>query len=132
MKKLLLALALVVGAVGAWADVPAEEETIFVVVETMPVFPGGQQEMLKFLNEQTSTSPVVTEHQIQGRAICQFVVEKDGSISNVQVMRSSGEPLLDKEAVRILSIMPKWTPGMQRGEPVRIKYTVPVYFRLPE
>ena len=66
MKKLLLALALVMGAVGAWADVPAEEETIFVVVETMPVFPGGQQEMLKFLNEQTSTSPVVTEHQIQG------------------------------------------------------------------
>ena len=132
MKKLLLALALVMGAVGAWADVPAEEETIFVVVETMPVFPGGQQEMLKFLNEQTSASPVVTEHQIQGRAICQFVVEKDGSISNVQVMRSSGEPLLDKEAVRILSIMPKWTPGMHRGEPVRIKYTVPVYFRLPE
>jgi protein TonB len=132
MKKLLLALALVVGAVGAWADVPAEEETTFVVVETMPVFPGGQQEMLKFLNEQTSASPVVTEYQIQGRAICQFVVEKDGSISNVQVMRSSGEPLLDKEAVRILSIMPKWTPGMQRGEPVRIKYTVPVYFRLPE
>ena len=91
-----------------------EEEVIFVVVEKMPEFPGGQQQ----------------ENGIQGRVICQFVVNRDGSIVDVEVVRSGGDPSLDKEAVRVIKSMPKWKPGQQRGKPVRVKYTVPVNFKL--
>ena len=67
---------------------------------------------------------------IQGRVICQFAVAKNGKIEDVRVVRSGGHPLLDKEAVRVLRSMPKWIPGKKRGEPVRVKYTVPVNFAL--
>ena len=67
---------------------------------------------------------------IQGRVICQFVVNKDGSIVDVEVVRSSGDPLLDNEAIRVIRSMPKWKPGKQRGKPIRVKYTLPVNFRL--
>jgi len=109
---------------------PKEEETkVFDVVEQMPSFPGGDAELMKYLNEHMKYPVVAEENGIQGRVICTFVVERDGSITDVKVVKSV-DPSLDKEAVRVLKSMPKWIPGRQNGSPVRVKYTVPVTFRL--
>ena len=107
-----------------------EEEVVFVVVETMPEFPGGQQALFKYLSENVKYPVIAQENGIQGRVICQFVVNKDGAIVDVEVVRSGGDPSLDKEAIRVIKSMPKWNPGKQRGKAVRVKYTVPVNFRL--
>ena len=107
-----------------------EEEVIFMVVETMPEFPGGQQALFKYLSENVKYPVIAQENGIQGRVICQFVVNKDGAIVDVEVVRSGGDPSLDKEAVRVIKSMPKWNPGKQRGKAVRVKYTVPVTFKL--
>ena len=107
-----------------------EEEVVFVVVESMPQFPGGQQALFKYLSENVKYPVIAQENGIQGRVICQFVVNKDGSIVDVEVVRSGGDPSLDKEAIRVIKTMPKWKPGKQRGKPVRVKYTVPVNFKL--
>ncbi|MCQ2324501.1 MAG: energy transducer TonB [Paludibacteraceae bacterium] len=107
-----------------------EEEVIFMVVEKMPEFPGGQQALFKYLTENVKYPVIAQENGIQGRVICQFVVNKDGAIVDVEVVRSGGDPSLDKEAVRVIKSMPKWKPGQQRGKAVRVKYTVPVNFRL--
>jgi protein TonB len=106
------------------------EEEIFVVVESMPEFPGGQQEMMRYLAENIKYPVIAQENNIQGRVICQFVVEKDGKVTDIQVVRTSGDASLDKEAVRVINSMPKWKPGKQRGKAVRVKYTIPVNFRL--
>ena len=107
-----------------------EEEVVFVVVEKMPEFPGGQQALFKYLSENVKYPVIAQENGIQGRVICQFVVNRDGSIVDVEVVRSGGDPSLDKEAIRVIKSMPKWKPGKQRGKPVRVKYTVPVNFKL--
>ena len=107
-----------------------EEEVVFVVVESMPEFPGGAQAMMKYIAENIKYPVIAQENGIQGRVICQFVVNKDGSIVDVEVVRSGGDPSLDKEAVRVIKSMPKWKPGKQRGKAVRVKYTVPVNFKL--
>ena len=106
------------------------ENQIFSIVEKMPEFPGGQQAMFKFLAENVQYPVIAQENGIQGRVICQFVVEKDGKPGNIKVVRTSGDASLDEEAVRVISSMPKWTPGTQRGEPVRVNFTLPVSFRL--
>ena len=107
-----------------------EDEVVFVIVESMPEFPGGQQALFKYLSENVKYPVIAQENGIQGRVICQFVVNKDGSIVDVEVVRSGGDPSLDKEAIRVIKSMPKWKPGKQRGKPVRVKYTVPVNFKL--
>jgi len=109
---------------------PKEEETkVFDVVEQMPSFPGGDAELMKFLSTHIKYPVVAEENGIQGRVIATFVVERDGSISDVKVIKSV-DPSLDKEAIRVLKSMPKWIPGKQNGAAVRVKYTVPVTFRL--
>ena len=109
---------------------PKEEETkVFDVVEQMPSFPGGEGELMKFLNSHIKYPVVAEENGIQGRVVCTFVVERDGSITDVKVIKSV-DPSLDKEAMRVLKSMPKWIPGKQNGSAVRVKYTVPVTFRL--
>jgi protein TonB len=108
-----------------------EEEEIFVVVENQPEFPGGQAAMMKFLSENIKYPVIAQENGIQGRVICNFVVERDGSITDVQVVRGV-DPSLDKEAVRVIQSMPRWKPGMQRGKPVRVRFTLPVVFRLQQ
>ena len=109
---------------------PKEEETkVFDVVEQMPSFPGGYAELMKFLHDHMKYPAVAEENGIQGRVICTFVVERDGSITDVKVIKSV-DPSLDKEAIRVLKSMPKWIPGKQNGSAVRVKYTVPVTFRL--
>ena len=107
-----------------------EEEVVFVVVENMPEFPGGQQALFKYLSENVKYPVIAQENGIQGRVICQFVVNKDGAIVDIEVVRSSGDASLDKEAIRVIKSMPKWKAGKQRGKPVRVKYTLPVNFKL--
>ena len=107
-----------------------EEEVVFVVVETMPEFPGGQQALFKYLSENVKYPVIAQENGIQGRVICQFVVNKDGAIVDIEVVRSSGDASLDKEAVRVIKSMPKWKAGKQRCKAVRVKYTLPVNFKL--
>lgn len=107
-----------------------EETEIFEVVEKMPEFPnGGMVGLMQFLSKNIKYPPIAQENGTQGRVIVQFVVNKDGSIVDAKVIRSV-DPYLDKEALRVINAMPKWNPGEQRGKPVRVKYTVPVTFRL--
>ena len=106
-----------------------EEQQIFQVVEEMPEFPGGMAECLKFLAKNIKYPTIAQENGVQGRVIVQFVVNQDGSIVDPLVVRSV-DPYLDKEALRVIKMMPKWKPGKQRGKAVRVKYTVPVTFKL--
>ncbi len=99
------------------------------VVEQMPSFPGGQSALLQYLSSNIKYPVVAEENGVQGRVIVTFVVEKDGSITDVRVVKSV-DPSLDKEAQRVVKSMPKWIPGKQNGSAVRVKYTVPVTFRL--
>lgn len=111
-----------------------EEESpqhIFVVVEEMPEFPGGQAELMSYIAKSIKYPVVAQENGIQGRVTCTFVVNKDGSIVDAQVVRGI-DPALDKEALRVINSMPKWKPGKQRGKPVRVKFTLPVTFRLQQ
>ena len=107
----------------------SSEEKVFGVVEQMPSFPGGQQKLMDYLAENIRYPEELAETCVQGRVIVTFVVEKDGSISDVKVAKSL-DPLLDKEAVRVVSGMPKWYPGKQNGVAVRVRYVIPVTFRL--
>ncbi len=106
-----------------------EEAEIFMVVEEMPEFPGGMAECLKFLGKNIKYPTIAQENGVQGRVIVQFVVNQDGSIVDPVVVRSVAS-YLDKEALRVIKTMPKWKPGKQRGKAVRVKYTVPVTFKL--
>ena len=108
---------------------PEKEEEIFQVVEAMPEFPGGTAELMKGLQKNIKYPSISQENGVQGRVIVQFVVNRDGSIVDPVVLRSV-DPYLDKEALRVVSAMPKWKPGEQRGKPVRVKFTLPVQFRL--
>lgn len=105
------------------------DDKVYDVVEQMPSFPGGPAALLQYLNNNIRYPKVAEANGIQGRVTVQFVVEKDGSISGVRTMKSA-EPSLDHEAERIVRSMPKWNPGKSNGSPVRVKYFVPVVFRL--
>lgn len=109
--------------------VSTEEEETLQVCEQMPEYPGGVGELMKFLSTNVKYPVIAQENEIQGRVIVQFVVKKDGSIEDVQIAKGV-DPVLDKEALRVISSMPKWTPGKQDGKAVNVKYTVPVMFRL--
>lgn len=110
--------------------IPTPEDVVFEVVEVMPEFPnGGMPGFMKYLGKNVKYPIEAHANNIEGRVVVHFIVNKDGSISNVGLTRSV-DPLLDKEAIRVISSMPKWKPGMQRGKAVRVKYTVPVMFRL--
>lgn len=105
------------------------EEPIFTVVEEMPEYPGGMSEFMKFIAQNIKYPADALQGKVEGRVIARFVVCKDGSISDIEIMRSVS-PSLDAEAVRVLKLMPKWKPGRQRGKAVPVKFTVPVTFRL--
>ena len=114
----------------AQPEPPKEEETkVFDVVEQMPSFTGGPSALFEYLSKNIKYPVVAEENGIQGRVIVTFVVERDGSITDVRVVKSV-DPSLDKEAQRVVKSMPRWIPGKQNGSAVRVKYTVPVTFRL--
>ena len=118
-----------------WAEIlevtEPDENGIFQVVEQQPEFPGGMAELMKYLQKNLRYPQICKEQRVQGRVILQFVVNADSTITDVNVVKPVN-PHLDKEAVRVVKAMPKWKPGMQRGEPVRVRFTLPVTFRLPE
>ena len=111
------------------APKPEVASKVFDVVEEMPSFPGGQGALMSYLASNIKYPVVAQENGVQGRVIVSFVVERDGSISDVRVARSV-DPSLDREAQRVVKSMPRWKPGKQNGSAVRVKYTVPVVFRL--
>lgn len=110
-------------------DKPEVENKVFDVVEQMPSFPGGPSALMKYLSENIKYPVVAQENGVQGRVVVSFVVERDGSITDVKVVRSV-DPSLDREATRVVKSMPKWIPGKQNGSAVRVKYNVPVSFKL--
>ena len=123
-------------SVGMMAQTPAQNDSVeneiveFTVVEQMPEFPGGQNGLIQYLSKNIMYPIVAKENKIQGRTLVSFVVEKDGKISNVQVLRSSGDMMLDREAMRVIRSMPRWRPGFMKGQPVRVQYQIPITFKL--
>lgn len=111
------------------APKPEVSNKVFDIVEEMPHFPGGAAALQAFLSSNTKYPVVAQENGVQGRVTVSFVVERDGSITDVRVVRSV-DPSLDREASRVVRSMPRWSPGKQNGSAVRVKYTVPVVFRL--
>lgn len=109
--------------------VDTKEDKVFDVVEHMPEYPGGMEALMKYISMNVRYPKEAEEKNIQGRVIATFVVEKNGSISRAKVVKSV-DPLLDEEALRVIYAMPNWIPGRQNGEPVAVKYTVPLAFRL--
>ena len=108
---------------------PVNEEKVYDVVEQMPSFPGGPAAMIEFIGR-TIVYPVsALKQNLQGRVIVSFIVERDGSLSNAKVVKSVA-PDMDKEALRVVKKMPRWIPGQQNGCKVKVKYTIPVTFRL--
>lgn len=105
------------------------EGPIFEVVEKAPEFPGGVQALMKFLQDNVKYPQNARDANIEGRVICQYVVTTDGSIADIKVIRGV-DPSLDEEAVRVIKSMPKWKPGMQNGQPVNVRYTIPISFKL--
>ena len=108
---------------------PVEEEKVFDMVEQMPQFPGGQAEMMKYIQQNLRYPTIAQENGVQGRVSCQFVVGPDGAIRDIVVVRGV-DPYLDREAIRVIQSMPKWIPGKQNGKAVSVKYTLPIMFRL--
>ncbi|MBR4198816.1 MAG: TonB family protein [Bacteroidales bacterium] len=106
-----------------------KDEEIFVSVEKMPEFPGGEEKLYKYLRDNLKYPDMATQQNIQGKVYVQFVVEKDGSIANPKVLRDIGGGCGD-EALRVVRAMPKWNPGIQRTKKVRVQYTLPVNFQL--
>ena len=109
--------------------VSQKNEKVFDVVEQMPEYPGGMQALFEFLSQNIKYPEDAQKQKVEGRVLATFVVETDGSISNVEVVKHAF-PSLDNEAVRVIQAMPKWTPGKQGGKVVRVKYTVPINFSL--
>ena len=112
-------------------EVPTDDNHLFQVVECMPEFPGGMKRCMDFIQKEMRYPEEAKNAGIQGRVILQFIIEKDGTPAQPRIVRSV-HPLLDKEALRIIRQMPKWTPGKQDGKPQRVLYTIPISFRLPK
>lgn len=107
----------------------SDKEKVYQVVEQQPSFPGGREELFKYLAYNVKYPIDAAKNKIEGRVLVTFVVEHDGSISNVNVANSV-YPSLDKESIRVVSGMPKWIPGKANGKTIRVKYTIPITFRL--
>lgn len=114
------------------ANKPDNAEEAFQVIDKLPEFPGGQTALFKFIEENLQYPETAYKRRIEGRTICQFVVDTDGSLTDVKVLRSSGYTMLDKEALRVINSMPRWNPAIQKGKPTRANYTVPISFQLSD
>ncbi len=133
MKKLILiSLMAVCGLMTAHAQKTVVSQTnqkVFDAVEQMPEYPGGMQAMIEFLQTNMKYPEDAAKQKVEGRVMVQFVVETDGSITDVHVAKQVF-PSLDAEAIRVVQAMPKWTPGMDKGRVVRVKYNLPIVFRM--
>ena len=106
-----------------------ETAEVFLIVEEMPVFPGGDEELRKFIASNIKYPEIAKENGVQGKVYIYFVINAEGGVEQIEIKRSV-DPYLDKEAIRVIQSMPKWTPGKQRGRPVKVAYTVPINFTL--
>lgn len=135
MKKillitLLLPITFMVMSANLQESVPLEKsEEVFFSVDKMPEFPGGMAAMQNYLATNVQYPLEAQEKGIQGRVICQFIINTDGTVSDVKVMRNV-DKLLEAEAIRVIENMPKWNPGIKDNKIVRVKYTLPITFRL--
>ena len=135
MKRLIflsLMAAFSLATVQAQKTVVSQKEQkpeVFMVVENMPEYPGGNEAMIAFFAKNMKYPADAQKNKVQGRVLVTFVVERDGTITDVQVAKPTF-PSLDDEAMRLVKKMPKWKPGTQRGVPVRVKFTLPVVFKL--
>lgn len=111
------------------AEAPQPDEKVYDICEVLPKFPNGEAALMKFLNEHLIYPKECTDSGIQGRVVVQMIIEKDGSAGNFKIVKNA-HPKLDAEALRVLKLMPKWTPGRQKGQAVRCKFVFPVTFRL--
>ena len=136
MKKIVFLLSVLFLSLAAQAqsvenaDSVAVEETVYQSVEEQPEFPGGMKALMKYLADNVKYPRVSRDNKSQGRSTVRFTVNADGSISDAEIVRSTGDMYLDREALRVISEMPKWKPGKQNGKPVRVKFVLPVGFRL--
>ena len=111
-------------------DLPAEEKNVMLVCEQQPEFPGGMRALVDYLKKEMRYPKKCSAAGIEGRAFITFVVTSKGKIKDVEIKKSSGDKLLDKEAVRVVKKMPRWTPGKNKGEAVNVVFTLPVSFKL--
>ena len=136
MKKIFILIAFVFAwTICAFAQMDVvssqpENDTIYLSSEQLPEFPGGQKAMFQYIADNVVYPASARINGIQGRTICQFVVNKSGSLSDIKILKSSGNNELDEEAVNVIASMPKWIPGRSAGEIVWVKYTIPVTFKI--
>lgn len=109
--------------------VSQKNEEVFDVVEQMPEYPGGMQALFEFMSQNIKYPADAQKQKVEGRVLAKFIVETDGSISNIEVVKQAF-PSLDAEAVRVIQAMPKWKPGRQKGQAVRVKFVLPINFSL--
>ena len=129
MKQILFALSLLFCmSVSAQSNRTSGAEKVYDPVEEMPGFPGGMGALMQFLSENVKYPQGTGDYAIEGSVVCTFTVEKDGTLSDIRVSRSL-DPLLDQEAIRVISIMPKWIPGKLYGKPCKTRFTLPVTFK---
>lgn len=110
------------------APLPPEDDKVYQVVEVMPEFPGGETELLKYMAKNVKYPAESVKNKEEGRVSLSFIINKDGSLSDIKVVKSL-TPLLDAEAIRVVKDMPNWTPGKVKGKVVRVAYTVPIFFK---
>ena len=110
-------------------DDPGKPESPYFIVEIMPQFPGGASGLLSWIRQNLRPQVDDNGNRIIGRVICQFIIEKDGSVSNIQVLKGGPNSVLDDEAVRVLKSSPKWEPGKHNGQAVRVYYRIPITFK---
>jgi len=135
MKRLLLLLPFLCFAISLKAqntvtiDSAAKNGQVFTAVEVQPEFPGGEKAFAKFLQANIKYPQADRQARVQGKVYAQFVVEKDGSLSDLKILRTPSKTIAE-ETIRVLSLSPNWTPGMQKGKTVRVQFTVPINFSL--
>lgn len=132
MKSLLILFILLGLSINGKAQtdtVKTEDETVFEYVEVQPEFPGGNQALFQFIAKNIIYPVSAKEEGIQGKVYVQFIIDNDGNVTKPQILRGVN-PLLDREALRVISTMPKWKPGYQSGKPVLVKYIIPIIFKL--
>ena len=134
LSKYIIALALCLSSLCAWADAPSpladgDDDEVYIIVEQMPEFPGGEEALRNFVTNNINYPETASKKGIHGRVYVCFIINKDGSVINARVVRSI-DSSLDAEALRIVKAMPKWTPGQHKGHPVKVSYTLPINFSL--
>jgi TonB family protein len=132
-KNLIIALLAVCGyttQLQAQTDSTANTKAFYTTVDKLPEFPGGIQELYKYLGSTLRYPKTAQKNKVEGRVIIGIIIQADGSVSDVVVKKSSASPELDAEAVRVMELSPKWSPGEQDGHPVRVAYSIPIVFSL--